>query len=84
MPYRPDGYHLAYHLTAPAEVTISGTLNGQALEPLSLGLIEAGFYDHLLGEVFADLAPGVLKVRISAASPHGDYETGVVLVPERR
>jgi len=84
LPYRPDGYHLAFHLTAPAEVTISGTLNGQALEPLSLGLIEAGFYDYLLGEVFADLPSGVLKIRISATSPYGDYTRGLVLVPERR
>lgn len=84
LPYRSDGHHLAFHLTAPAEVTISGTVDGRALEPMELGLIEAGFYDYRLVEVFGDLPPGRLGLDLSAESPYGSFLTTIVRVPERR
>jgi stage II sporulation protein D len=89
LPYRLDGYHLAFHLTAPAVVTVSGTINGQPLEPFELGLIEAGFYDYRLGEVFSDVAPadlsqGLLRLSLVGASPYGDAAASLVRVPERR
>lgn len=84
LPYRFDGYHLAFHLTAPAVVTITGTVNGQPLEQFPLGLIEAGFYDYRLGEVFGDLPTGLLRVALSGESPYGDTAAGIVRVPERQ
>ncbi len=84
LPYRSDGHHLAFHLTSPAEVTISGTVEGQVLEPMELGLIEAGFYDYRLFEVLGEVPAGRLRVVLSAESPYGDFLTTIVRVPERR
>jgi SpoIID/LytB domain protein len=89
LPYRLDGYHLAFHLTSPAEVTVGGSIDGQTLEAFELGLIEAGFYDYRLSEAFAELpqsgpSNGVLKLSITAASPYGDAAASLVRVPERR
>ena len=84
LPYRIDGYHLAFHLTAPAEVTITATVDGQSLEPLELGLVEAGFFDYRLEEAFGEVPPGLLRVDLVGASPYGDAQAGVTRVPERR
>jgi hypothetical protein len=84
LPYRLDGYHLAFHLTAPGEVTISGTNNGEDLAVFELGLLAAGFYDYRLDEVFPEVPPGRMRIRVTANSPLGDASSGIVLVPERR
>ena len=84
LPYRSDGYHLVFHLTAPAEVQIGATLDNAPLEPIDLGLVEAGFYDYRLEELWPGAEYGRLRVTVVGASPHGDYETTLVRVPERR
>ncbi|HJU51426.1 MAG TPA: hypothetical protein VJ815_03775, partial [Acidimicrobiia bacterium] len=86
LPYGVGGHHLRFETSAPAFLSVSATVDGEAAEALDLGLRNAGSYEIPLSDLVADELSdrSRFEVVIEASSPHGVARARLVGVPERR